>query len=116
MEQHNSEMDNDKVYRLNFQIIFGNRVPKKDVAEILQCIKIDLNQNSLSLLLTNVIAAKVEIMQKVQSYSVHAINAGKLKEYEKYESEEEERKSKKTKREQVRRAKKKEAERNPPCK
>merc|ERR1712228_208217 len=107
MNEHNSKVDNDKIYRLNFQIVFKKNVPQQYINEIIKCIKIDLNQNSLSLLLTNVISAKVDIMQKVQSYSVYAVNAHKLREYEKYEQEEEERKRKKRQREQLRRAKKK---------
>merc|ERR1712130_256421 len=96
------------IYRFNFQLIFKNNVPQQQIREIIQCIKIDLNQNSLSLLLTNVISAKVDIMKKVYSYSMYGVNGIQLREYEKYEQEEELRKSKKRKREQLRRAKKKE--------
>ena len=46
----------------------------------------------------NVVSAKVEITQKVQSYSVYAVNADKLRQFEKYEAEEEERKRMRRKR------------------
>merc|ERR1712154_359760 len=103
MAEHNLDINNDKIYRVNFQIIFKKNVSKQTIHEIIQCIKIDLNQNSLSLLLTNVLAAKVQITQKVQSYSLYAVDTDKLKEYEQYERDEEARKKKKREREQRRR-------------
>lgn len=69
MKEWNMNPENDKIYRCNFQIIFEYGIPEHVRHEIIQCIKIDLNQNSLSLLFTNVLSAKVEITQKVQSYS-----------------------------------------------
>lgn len=69
MMEYNLDINNDKIYRVNIQIIFEHEIPANIRHEIIQCIKIDLNQNSLSLLLTNVLSAKVEVTQKVQSYS-----------------------------------------------
>ena len=69
MKQWNMNPNNDKIYRCNLQIIFEYGIPENVIHEIIQCIEIDLNQNSLSLLLTNVLSAKVQVTQKVQSYS-----------------------------------------------
>merc|ERR1712228_862486 len=107
MKEYNADINNDKIYRINFQIIFELEIPENIRHEIIQNIKIDLNQNSLSLLLTEVLAVNVEITQNVQSYSLYAVDADKLKEYEKYERDEEARKKKKREREQKRRANKK---------
>lgn len=112
MKEWNRKPENDKIYRANIQIIFEYGIPEHIRHEIIQCIKIDLNQNSLSLLLTNVLSAKVDVTQKVQSYSLYAVDADKLKEYEKYERDEEARKKKKREREQKRRENKKKANKN----
>ena len=109
MAKHNSIAGNDKVYRLNFQIVLKENVAPTDACQMISRIQTDLNETSLSLLLASVVSAKVQVTQKVLSYSVFAVDANQLREFEKYEAEEEERKSKKRKREQVRRAKKKEA-------
>mmetsp|Transcript_20988 Transcript_20988/g.33512 ORF Transcript_20988/g.33512 Transcript_20988/m.33512 type:complete len:795 (-) Transcript_20988:350-2734(-) len=107
MREWNMNASNDKIYRVNFQIIFEYGISEQIRHEIVQCIKIDLNQNSLSLLFSNVLSAKVAITDNVQSYSLYAVDAAKLKEYEKYEREEEARKKKKREREQKRRESKK---------
>jgi len=107
MKEYNEDPKHDKLYRLNFQIIFEHGVPEQERMEIVQCIKIDLNPASLSMLLSTVLSAKIGVTGRVQAYSLYAVEAGKLKEYERYETEEEARKKKKREREQKRRESKK---------
>jgi len=107
MREWNGERGRDKLYRLNFQIVFEHKVAAQAMAEIVQCIQIDLNRDSLSMLMSKVLAADIAVTDRVQSYSLYAVEAGKLREYERYESEEEARKKKKREREQRRRENKK---------
>lgn len=111
MKEYNADEGHDKLYRLNFQIIFEHAVPEQVRQEIAQCIKIDLNQTSLAMLLSTVLSVNIDIPSRVQAYSLFAVENGKLSEYEKYEAEEEARKKKKREREQKRREKKKEMNR-----
>jgi len=107
MQEWNQDATHDKIYRVNFQIIFEYGIAESVRHEIIQCMKIDLNPTSLSMLLSHVLAAKVSLTGNVQSYSLYAVDADKLKVYEKYEREEEVRKKKKREREQRRRESKK---------
>lgn len=107
MKEYNEDPEHDKLYRLNFQIIFEREVEEEVRSEIVQNMKIDLNQTSLSMLLSRVLSVRIDITERVQAYSLYAVEAGKLKEYEKYETEEEARKKKKREREQKRRENKK---------
>merc|ERR1719334_557262 len=102
MKEYNEDPEHDKLYRLNFQIIFEREVEEEVRSEIVQNMKIDLNQTSLSMLLSRVLSVRIDITERVQAYSLYAVEAGKLKEYEKYEAEEEARKKKKREREQKR--------------
>ena len=69
MKDYNADPEHDKLYRLNFQIIFEHEVAERVRREIVQCIKIDLNQTSLAMLLSTVLAAKIDIPSRVQAYS-----------------------------------------------
>jgi len=107
----NLKSGSDKVYKVEFGVVFGYKVDEEARKEMATCMLVDLNRSSLSMLFAHVVGAEVEVMGDVEAHKMYAVDAVELREYEQYERDEEERKRKKREREQRRReSKKKEKE------